>query len=169
MQQGLGFRVLQLEEICSNAGKLKMHGRWRLTGSHVKANEKVIRLQYATTWNKTISCKSKYKKQKNQIHFVTQFWYTGFTLIWLSGEKKCQKGKAGLVKEELQKQCCYEWEMLCMKEMKERERESRQKTERFWHQPKSWTADCRHSEMTATHHSNVVVNLRSITAILSWL
>jgi hypothetical protein len=40
MQQGLGFRVLQLEEICSNAGKLKMHGRWRLTGSHVKVNEK---------------------------------------------------------------------------------------------------------------------------------
>ncbi len=40
--RGLGFRVLQLEEICSNAGKkLKMHGRGRLTGSHVKVNEKV--------------------------------------------------------------------------------------------------------------------------------
>jgi hypothetical protein len=99
MQQGLGFRVLQLEEICSNAGKLKMHGRWRLTGSHVKVNEKFIRLQYATTWDKTILCKSKYKKQKKPNSFCNPI-----LIHWLSAEKKCQKGKTGLVKEELQKQ-----------------------------------------------------------------
>jgi hypothetical protein len=85
MQQGLGIRVL--EEICSNAGKLKMHGRWRLTGSHVKVNEKVIRLQYATTWNKTILCKSEYKKQQKPNSFCNPLLiHLLYTIVTFRGE-----------------------------------------------------------------------------------
>jgi hypothetical protein len=102
--RGLGFRVLQLEEICSNAGKkLKMHGRGRLTGSHVKVNEKVIRLQYATNWNKTILCKSKYKKQKKPNSFcnpILTHWL--YTIVTFRGEEmsdgKGRIGKGGVTK-----------------------------------------------------------------------
>jgi hypothetical protein len=46
-------------------------------------------------------------------------------------------GKAGLVEGEFKKQCCYEWEMLCIKEMKERERERADKKQKGFDTNKS--------------------------------